>query len=206
MAFQQRWQATGDLSLVLPPPATTIAALLQVEKAAKQHRHSYPLAALLGDWQLGFTTTGKVTLRQGVVTQSRGFYLPRLIQAQISFIPVPPPPESPGIEPDLAMRNQLRMGPLSFQVEGPARYLAPRNLLAFDVNRAQLRVGGLPLYQGAFPNRRAQTGSFQNCPLAQLPFFSFFWVTSTAIAARGRGGGLAIWVRADLGASSSSVV
>ncbi|WP_448563198.1 hypothetical protein [Trichothermofontia sp.] len=201
-AFQQRRLGPGKSTAEWPSPAATIAALLQVEKATKQHRETYPLAALLGDWQLCFTTTGKVNLRQGVATPNRGFYLPTLIQAQIRFLSVPPPPDQPDSEPTLAMQNQLRLGPLTFQVQGPARYLAARNLLAFDVTQAHLRLvnvkgEGLTLYRGAFPSRRSQTGNFCDRPLAQLPFFSFFWVTPDAIAARGRGGGLAIWVRAD---------
>jgi len=37
--------------------------------------------------------------------------------------------------------------------------------------------------------------NFYDQPIAKLPFFAFFLVTEDFIAARGRGGGLALWVK-----------
>ncbi|MBE9256152.1 hypothetical protein IQ228_01760, partial [Dolichospermum sp. LEGE 00246] len=36
---------------------------------------------------------------------------------------------------------------------------------------------------------------FNEQPIAKLAFFAFFLVTEDMIAARGRGGGLALWIR-----------
>ena len=35
----------------------------------------------------------------------------------------------------------------------------------------------------------------QHVPIAKLPFFAFFLITENLIAARGRGGGLALWIK-----------
>jgi hypothetical protein len=78
---------------------------------------------------------------------------------------------------------------------GPARYRSPKNLLAFDFTQIQFDFLTTALYHGKFRRGKTQT-PFEQRPIAQLPFFSFFLVTDQMIAARGRGGGLAIWTKA----------
>lgn len=175
-----------------PTAVAVVKALLQAEKAAKQQHQRYPLQALLGHWRLGFTTTGKVHLQQDGITGKKGFYVPSFTPAQISFTA----PAGTELNPtDLAIGNQIQLGGLQFRVTGPARYLEKKNLLAFDFNQMQLSLFGKSLYQGGFPGRKTQPGNFQDQPIGKLPFFAFFYVTEDFIAARGRGGGLAIWVR-----------
>jgi hypothetical protein len=59
-----------------------------------------------------------------------------------------------------------------------------------------LKVAGQQVYTGAVPSSRANQ-NFRDISIGRLPFFAFFAVTPTFIAARGRGGGLAIWVRKE---------
>lgn len=49
--------------------------------------------------------------------------------------------------------------------------------------------------EGQIRGGKAQELDFYNQSIGKLPFFGFFLVTEDFIAARGRGGGLAIWVR-----------
>ncbi|BAY27539.1 hypothetical protein NIES2100_73640 [Calothrix sp. NIES-2100] len=42
---------------------------------------------------------------------------------------------------------------------------------------------------------KVPSGDFYNQPIAKLPFFAFFVITKDFIAARGRGSGLALWIR-----------
>ena len=42
---------------------------------------------------------------------------------------------------------------------------------------------------------KVKAENFYNQPIAKRPFFTFFLVTQDFIAARGRGGGLAVWIR-----------
>ncbi|MBW4523145.1 MAG: hypothetical protein KME16_26190 [Scytolyngbya sp. HA4215-MV1] len=175
-----------------PAPSLVVQALLQAEKASKQQRLTYPWEALLGDWQLGFTATRKAHFQRETAI-GKGFYMPQFIPAQISFHA---PPEL--LAQNLAqgdIRNQVQFGALALKLTGPARYLSKKNLLAFDFTQIQLCLFNRTIYQGAFRGGKAQTEDFDQRSVAELPFFAFFSVTDTWIAARGRGGGLALWVR-----------
>ncbi len=186
-AFQAR---TGNNR---PNPKAVTRALLEAEKTAKQEHRQYPLESLLGHWRLCFTTSGKVNLRQGMATGKSGFYVPQMVSAQISFT------RSTSCDDDnsdkIEIGNQVQLGPLLFRVTGQARYLERKNLLAFDFNHMQLVLFGKTLYRGVFPGRKTQTEDFLTQPISKLAFFTFFSATKDFIAARGRGGGVAIWVR-----------
>lgn len=173
-----------------PSPATVVEALLQAERAAKQNRLLYSPEDLIGQWQLRFST-GTRKLRQGGIALGKGFYMPRFMQAQIGFEPAPDIP-TPDI---LRISNQLKLGTLCFQLQGPARYLNKKNLLAFDFTQMQLGLFGQTIYHGNFRGGQAQADQFAQQPISKLPFFSFFLINKNFIAARGRGGGLAIWTR-----------
>lgn len=170
-----------------PDAATLTHALLSAEKDAKhQHRH-YPFAALSGQWRLCYTT-GVRRQRQGGIRLRKGFYLPRLADAQIGFDPSL-------IESDRGqISNQVQLGGLTLRLTGPAKCLA-RNLLAFEFTQIQFLLGDRRLYQGTVRGGKEKAEAFAQLPIGQLPFFAFFWVTDEAIAARGRGGGLALWIR-----------
>ncbi len=51
------------------------------------------------------------------------------------------------------------------------------------------------VYNQPIRSGKVESEDFYNQPIAKLPFFAFFLVTENFIAARGRGGGLAIWVK-----------
>ncbi len=184
-----------------PAAAAVVEALLQAEKAAKQQRWLYPVDLLLGNWRLRFTT-GTRKLRRGGIALSRGFYLPGFVQAQIGFSPAglsdvaadPSQPE-PAAPVLLSISNQLAIAGGSLRFTGPARYLNKKNLLAFDFSHLELSLAQRQLYRGTVRGRSAQAPAFTEKSIAQLPFFSFFLITPSFIAARGRGGGLAIWVK-----------
>lgn len=174
-----------------PAPKTVVEALLQAEKAAKQQRLTYPLEALLGQWQLCFTT-GTRKQRRGGIALGRGFYLPRWTPAGIEL--TVPADASPG---QAAIRNQIRVGAVQLQFTGGAKYLGKKNLLAFDFTQVQVQVFDRLVYTGGFRGGQAKAERFATEPIAHLPFFAFFAATEDWIAARGRGGGLALWLRQE---------
>lgn len=177
--------AAATLRSKRPAPQMVIEALLQAEKAAKQQRLVYPFDLLIGQWQLRFAT-GVRKVKRGGIALGKGFYLPPFVQGQIGF-------ERSQSDPSwLGISNQLQVGGLRFQVFGPAKYLS-KNLLAFDFTQMDLNLFGRSLYRGNFRGGQAQAAAFDQKPIAKLPFFSFFLITEDLIAARGRGGGLAIW-------------
>lgn len=168
-----------------PAAKEVVKALLQAEKAAKQQRIVYPVASLIGDWRLGFTAPRQAHF-QGDVARGRGYYIPQKIApAQISF-------HSGELEHNFQISNQIQFGALLFKLTGPARYLGKKNIMAFDFTQMQLSLFGRAVYNGKF--RSGNTTDFNQQSVGLLPFFAFFLVTDNLIAARGRGGGLALWV------------
>jgi hypothetical protein len=169
-----------------PSAKVVVSALLQAERTAKQQHLVYPLESLLGDWRLYFTAPRKAHLQSGIV-RGNGFYVPQIAPAQISFHATEPHRVEIG--------NQIQFGSLLFKLTGPARYLGKKNLLAFDFTQMQLRLFSRTVYQGKFNSGKSSAKNFDEQPIAKLPFFAFFLITEDYIAARGRGGGLAIWIK-----------
>lgn len=112
-----------------PRTKAVVNALLQAEKAAKQQRLTYPLESLLGDWRLCFTAPRQAHLKGGMAL-GKGFYVPQIAPAQISF----GTPASTSVQNSngLEIGNQIQFGSLLFKLTGPAQYLGKKNLLAFD--------------------------------------------------------------------------
>lgn len=173
-----------------PDGTTLTAALLALEKASKQHRQSIQQASLLGTWRLCFSAGKKARYQSGQPVGS-GFYIPKLAIARIAFAPGPFNPSR------LNVTNELRIGPLYIRFTGPARYPGKKNLLAFDFTHLEVRCFSLRLYQGKVRAQKLGGQSFEATAIGKLPFFAFFTATENYIAARGRGGGLAIWVKAS---------
>jgi hypothetical protein len=170
----------------LPDSQMLTAALLALERSAKQTRLVLPLESLLGTWRLCFSAGKKARYQSGQPI-GNGFYVPRWVIAQISFTPEHPQ--------QLAIANELRVGSLQIRFSGPARYQPKKNLLAFDFNYLTIRGGSISLYHGAFKRPKSKEMDFAATAIARLPFFAFFAATQDYIAARGRGGGLAVWVK-----------
>lgn len=181
-----------DRKSVRPSAKAVVNALLQAEKATKQQRLTYPPESLLGNWRLCFTAPRQAHLKGGAAL-GKGFYIPQILKAQISF----GTPESTALQSpsQLEIGNSLQCGSLLFKLTGPARYLGKKNLLAFDFTQMQLRLFGRAVYSGKFRGGKAKTTDFSAQSITILPFFAFFLITEDFIAARGRGGGLALWVK-----------
>jgi hypothetical protein len=173
-----------------PPTAAVVNALLQAEKAAKQQRLTYPFASLLGQWRLCFATGTRDRKKRGGIVLGRGFYVPKFAAAHISFSATSDPALDRG-----EIGNQVKLGPVLLKLTGPAKYLGKKNLLAFDFTQMQISLFSRVVYNQQIRGGKTQTEDFYNQAIAKLPFFAFFSITEDFIAARGRGGGLAIWIR-----------
>lgn len=173
-----------------PTPAVMVVALLRAEKAAKQQRLIYPVEAVLGEWRLCFATGTRQVRQRGGIVLGQGFYLPQWVKASLSFEPLPD-----SSHPQRFMiGNQLELANSRLKLRGPAHYWGKKNLVAFDFNQMQVELLQRTIYNGKFPGSRTQTETFYEQAIAHLPFFAFFLITDELIAARGRGGGLALWV------------
>ncbi|TFI52910.1 hypothetical protein BLD44_018570 [Mastigocladus laminosus UU774] len=172
-----------------PKASAVVNALLQAEKATKQQKIQYPFTSLFGQWRLYFITGTRKLKKRGGIELGRGFYLPKLASAHICFAAT-----------DIAdgkgeIANQVQLGPLLLKLTGPAKYLGKKNLLTFDFTQMHISLFGRVVYRQQIRGGESQTEDFYNQTIAKLPFFSFFLITEDLIAARGRGGGLAIWIR-----------
>jgi hypothetical protein len=176
--------AYRDTGSELPKASLLADALLEAEKAAKQQRLTYPFECLVGNWQLCFATgTREVQKRMGLIVGD-GFYVPKFIAVHISF-------DTKG-----EIGNQVQLGSLLFKLTGPIKYLDKKNILAFNFTQALFSLFNFTIYNGRMGSAGSvQIDNFNDQPIAKLPFFAFFLVTKDYIAARGRGGGLAFWVR-----------
>lgn len=174
-----------------PAAPTVVTALLTVEQATRKQHQSYAPELLLGKWRLCFTAPRQARFKANVAV-GKGLYIPQIAPAQLSF--------AAGTEfhpNQLTIGNQVQAGPLVLRLTGPARYVARKNLLAFDFTQIQLRLFGRTLYQGSLRGGKAKSKEFEHQSIAALPFFAFFLITDSLIAARGRGGGLALWVKEE---------
>jgi hypothetical protein len=91
--------------------------------------------------------------------------------------------------------NSVQLGSLQLVVTGPVQFFAKTNILAFDFTRMNVSLFGLTLYNGYIRGGQEREASFYDKPLKDKAFFTYFLVEYRAIAARGRGGGLAVWKR-----------
>ena len=176
-----------------PSTDMVVEALLSVEKATKQQRLEYPFKSLLGKWRLCFATGTRKVKKRGGIVLGKGFYLPKFAKAHISFSTLTPALDSTPTQGEIG--NQVQLGSVSLKLVGPAKYLGKKNLLAFDFTNMQISLFGQVIYTGKIRGGKVQELDFDNKPVAKLPFFTFFLVTEDFIAARGRGGGLALWIR-----------
>ncbi|MBK1987801.1 hypothetical protein A0J48_009665 [Sphaerospermopsis aphanizomenoides BCCUSP55] len=173
-----------------PPTAEVVVnALLQAEKTAKQQRLNYPFPSLIGKWRLCFATGTKKVRQRGGIILGKGFYVPKFVKIYISFSAT----EDALVRGEIA--NQVQLGSIFLKLTGSAQYLGKKNLLAFDFNQMQISLFNRVVYNQPIRSGKVQSENFYNQPIAKLPFFAFFLVTENCIAARGRGGGLAIWVK-----------
>ncbi len=168
-----------------PSAEALVNALLTAEKTAKQQRLTYPLSSLVGEWRLCFATGTRKVQKRGGIVLGKGFYLPKFVPAKISF-------QTSALGTEIG--NSVQIGSILLQLTGPAKYQDQKNLLAFDFTNLRLSLFGRTLYSGKIRSGKTQV-DFETQPIAKLAFFSFFFITENLIAARGRGGGLALWVK-----------
>lgn len=174
-----------------PPPDTLVAALLQADKIAKKTKPSYTPEQLKGTWRLCFVTgTKKAQNRAGIVLRS-GRYLPRWAKIELTYTPDPESPQTAAA----SLKNCITLGQLKLILTGPAKFLAPKNILAFDFTQITLKLGNICLYTGSIRGGKKTQEKFFEQSISEQAFFSYFLIQDRLIAARGRGGGLALWGR-----------
>ncbi|MDJ0598554.1 MAG: hypothetical protein QNJ37_06915 [Crocosphaera sp.] len=171
-----------------PPSDKLVIALVAAEKFSRQNKPSYSPQQLEGTWRLCFITgTKQAQNRAGVVLRS-GRYLPRWATIELTYHPATF--SKPG-----TLENCIQLGALNLKLTGPAKFLPPKNILAFDFTQISITLGDLSLYQGKIRGGKESEAKFYEEKIKKQAFFTYFLIEDNLIAARGRGGGLALWGR-----------
>lgn len=178
-----------DSNKTRPKADFVVNALLQAEKTAKQQKLTYPFTSLSGNWRLCFATGTRKVRKRGGIILGKGFYMPLFVPAYISFSTLDTSTNQGEIS------NQIKLGEFSLKLSGLTQYISKKNLLAFDFHSMQISLFNYKVYDGNMPGSQTNTSNFYDQKIAKLPFFAFFVITENFIAARGRGGGLALWVK-----------
>ena len=177
--------------LLLPmAPLPDSAELLKLERGSRRQGTGLVAADLIGIWRLQ-----RVWPRQGGEPSGPSSALLRGLGARLEInatevpsaaldTPRPGSASAPRLgEGGLGLVNAVRLGPLELRFEGRARLAGPRPLLWFGFDQLQLRFGNQVVLQRSLPPAAAQ----------RQPFFALIGKGPGWLAARGRGGGLALW-------------
>jgi len=174
-----------------PNSKTVVDALLTAEKTNHQNKQKYEFNQLIGSWRLHFITGTKNSRQKFGNFIGAGFYLPPFIQININYSPQ----ENSQAQTEIKgkVENQVKFGLVELSVTGPIKFLSKKNILAFDFIHLSLSILGKKAYQTDMRSGTKSEADFYTTNIKQQAFFSYFLVTEEFIAARGRGGGLALW-------------
>lgn len=171
-----------------PDSSKVVEALFELEKLNKKANLNYSLNDLIGIWNLRFITgTRKSRKRMGIALGS-GRYIPQLLNIQIDYELDPQRKANMG-----RVKNTVRLGFITFSLSGPVKFIEPKNILAFDFTKMLIKIFGQVIYDGYIKDGASREQEFEQKKINQQAFFSYFLIEDKFIAARGRGGGLALW-------------
>ena len=173
----------------LPDPAEVVTALLKLEKNAKKKQINTDYSDLIGCWNLRFITGTKKTRKRAEIVLGAGKYIPRFIGIKITY-------EGDRQSNNTGrVKNSVKLASIELSLTGPAKLLDRKSIMAFDFTSMKIAAFGLKLYDGYIRNGKAREASFYHQTIKEQAFFNYFYVGEDLIAARGKGGGLALWGR-----------
>ncbi|PZD75315.1 hypothetical protein C1752_00505 [Acaryochloris thomasi RCC1774] len=179
-----------------PAPDAVREACLEAENISRHSRESHGFDQLVGDWRLCFITGTKKTQKKAGPVMGAGRYLPKLASISLSYTPREQPAENSGEKFTAGtIANDIKFLGIHLSVSGPAKFLSPQNIMAFDFTRMAVRVYGVKLFDSFIRKGEASEAKFYQRKVGQQAFFAYFLICDTVLAARGRGGGLAVWAR-----------
>lgn len=187
-AIEQAADYLQNKSTKPPESQAVVEALIAAEKAAKQTKVDYSFSQLIGNWRLGFITGTKKTRKRAGVVLGAGRFLSKLVKIQLSYS------KSESLDKG-NVENSVQFSLLKIVLTGPVKFWHNKNILAFDFTRMRLSLSGLKLYQGYIRGGKDREENFYNQTLKQQAFFTYFLIEDNYIAARGKGGGLALWTK-----------
>jgi hypothetical protein len=155
-------------------PEVSARELLQLEQQARRSGSGVEADALQGCWQL------QLVWPKGQQRASAfSGWLLRGLSARLEI----------GVDPEgLLLSNAVNLGAVELRFRGRGRLEGKRPLLLFSFEQLQLSLGGWRIVERTLPAPAPQ----------RMPFFALIHRDPSGwLAARGRGGGLALWQLAD---------
>lgn len=192
--LEQAAKSVLDPRVSKPPAAKVVEALLQAEKTARTEKIRYSFEQLIGSWRLCFITGTQKTRAKAGIVMGAGRYIPQFVKIQASYSPVSIESQQQNFEAGL-FENGVAMGSFQLVLTGPTKFLNNKNILAFDFTKVKVQLLGAKLYSGAIRGGEAKEQDFYTESVGKQAFFAYFLIGEQAIAARGRGGGLALWAK-----------
>lgn len=184
-----------------PDPESVVDALLGAEKISRKTRSSHPFTCFIGNWRLCFVTGTQNARRNAGVILGAGRYLPSLLRITLSYsplsLPLPPAIDSSADSYEAGrVENQVSLAGFRVTLTGPAKLLPRRTVVAFDFTHLTLHLFGRKIITRAIRGGHEADQTFFQDSIKNQAFFVYFLVQDSIIAARGKGGGLALWARA----------
>ena len=173
-----------------PSAQETFSALLTAEKNSHRQQQQYEFAQLLGKWQLCYITGTKNSRSQFSNLLKDGLYLPTFTPINITYSL---PPHTQVNTNQGRVINTVNVGLVKFTIEGPCKFMPKKNILAFDFTYLTMFILGAKIYAQNIRGGKNSEEKFFSSNINRQAFFSYFLVNEQLIAARGRGGGLALW-------------
>ena len=162
-----------------PEPLPSGETLLALERQARLGGTGLKASDLEGLWLLQ-----RVWTRGRPDPSALSGGLLRGLRASLRIEAVASPSPSPSAAP-LRLTNSVQLGPLELRFQGPGWLRGRRPLLGFQFERLEIRAGERVLLHKDLPAPQPR----------RQPFFALIATGPDRgwLAARGRGGGLAVW-------------
>ncbi|KKD39678.1 MAG: hypothetical protein WAN66_24015 [Limnoraphis robusta] len=194
--LSQAVKAVFTKSLEKPAADQVVEALVEQEKTASKQKQPANLSQFVGTWRLCFITGTQKTRRKIGTALGAGRYLPNWVKIHLSYsVSVSPQANLEQPFETGKVENSVQLGGLKLTLSGPVKFLAKKNILAFDFTRMNVILFGVKLYDGYIRGGAESEEKFYSDRINKQAFFAYFYIQEKAIAARGRGGGLALWGR-----------
>lgn len=179
-----------------PKSEAVVSALLHLEKTGKKATTVVSYQELVGKWRLCFITGTKKTRQRAGVMLGAGRYLPYWLKIHLAYTENSAQTLSEGEAG--CVENSVSVAGLTVTLSGPTKFFPKQKLLAFDFTHLSLKVLGKVIYSGNVRRGDHSRDQFYRDPVKKQAFFRYFLIEDSYIAARGRGGGLAVWRREEI--------
>ena len=175
-------------------PEAIMQALLQLEKQSKKNKKTAIADEFIGNWRLQFVGSKKSPNTPIQALKGSGKALPSWLNIQLTYQRTD---DSGGLEKSRVnqgqLTNRVQIGLLALELSGPWLYDERVGIMTFDFLYLKFSVFKRSILSIPVRGGKKAEAQFWKQPLKEKAFFRYFWATPDAIAARGKGGGIALW-------------